>query len=139
MDAKKKSKQHSFDSYCKAILRNEARDYYDHLKIKRRFEISLSDLSEEELEHISIQPHQFSIPLISKLIGLEIMINDEDIADALMKLSEDKREIILLYYFLNMNDREIGDQLHAIQQTINYRRKSILKELKKILEEQENE
>lgn len=139
MDAKKKSKQHIFDSYCKTILRNEARNYYNHLRTKRQHEISFSDLSEEQLEQIAIMPNHLSIPLVSKLLGLDIMIDDLDIAQALMKLSEDKREIILLYYFLDMNDREIGNQLQAIQQTIHYRRKNILRELRRILEEQQDE
>lgn len=139
MDKKKKSKQHVFDSYCKKILKNEARDYYDYLKIKRNNEVSLNNLSEEELEQIVVIPSYFSVTLISNLLGLSILVDDIDIANALMKLSEDKREIILLYYFLDMNDREIAKQLNAIQQTINYQRNTTLKELKKILEEQENE
>ena len=36
--------QHTFDAFCKKVLRNEARDYLDELARKRNLEISFSDL-----------------------------------------------------------------------------------------------
>ena len=36
--------QHTFDAFCKKVLRNEARDYLDELARKRNREISFSDL-----------------------------------------------------------------------------------------------
>ena len=36
--------QHTFDAFCKKVLRNEAQDYLDELARKRNREISFSDL-----------------------------------------------------------------------------------------------
>ena len=36
-------KRHAFDSFCKKVLKHEARDYYDELKRQRNKEVSFSD------------------------------------------------------------------------------------------------
>jgi len=66
-----KSKQHAFDSFCKKILKHEARDYYDEMKRQR--------------------------------------------------------DIILLSYFLELSDREIGDKLNMLSATVQYERTSTLR------------
>jgi len=55
-------------------------------------------------------------------------------AEALAALPEDKRRIVLLYYFLGMNDREISEMLNIVRETVQYRRTSALKQLKQFLE-----
>lgn len=45
--------QHTFDAFCKKVLRNEARDYLDELARKRNREISFSDLPVEVMEQLS--------------------------------------------------------------------------------------
>ena len=45
--------QHTFDAFCKKVLRNEARDYLDELARKRNREIIFSDLPVEVMEQLS--------------------------------------------------------------------------------------
>ena len=66
-------------------------------------------------------------------------MRDETVAEALNSLPENKRDIILLLYFLDMTDGEIGEQLNLVRSTVQYRRTSILRELKKFMEEKGNE
>ena len=58
------------------------------------------------------------------------------LAAALAKLPEEKRDVILLSYFLGMTDREISDQLNVVRQAISKRRGGILKELREYLEKE---
>lgn len=44
------------------------------------------------------------------------------LSDALKSLLDDKREIILLYYFFDMNDKDIGKMFKVSRSTIQYRR-----------------
>lgn len=44
-------KRHAFDSFCKKVLKHEARDYYDELKRQRDREVSFSDLSAKQMDH----------------------------------------------------------------------------------------
>jgi RNA polymerase sigma factor (sigma-70 family) len=48
-------------------------------------------------------------------------------------LTADKRDIILLSYFLDMTDKEIADRLNMARSTVAYRRTTTLGELKKLL------
>ncbi len=66
-------------------------------------------------------------------------MRDETVAEALNSLPENKRDIILLSYFLDMTDVEIGKQLNLVRSTVQYKRASILRELKKFMEEKGNE
>jgi len=49
-------------------------------------------------------------------------------------LPEQRRDIILLYYFLGLNDREIAELLNVLYRTISYQRTSSLKKMRKIME-----
>jgi DNA-directed RNA polymerase specialized sigma24 family protein len=54
-------------------------------------------------------------------------------------LPGDKRDIILLSYFLDMTDGEIGDKLNLVRRTVQYKRTSSLRELKQFMEGKKHE
>ncbi len=133
-------KQRSFDCYCKRLLKNEMRTYYNEMKRRRKHEVSFSELTAKELEQLSACDTYFAdSQYIFNVLGNDILVRDETIAEALNSLPENKRDIILLSYFLDMTDREIGEQLNLVRSTVQYRRTSILRELKKIMEGKGNE
>jgi len=66
--------------------------------------------------------------------GYDIAIGNEKLANALASLPDDKRDIVLLAYFLDMRDQEIADKLNLVRSTVQYRRASSLKEMKQRLE-----
>ena len=49
-------------------------------------------------------------------------------------LPDDKRDIVLLAYFLDMTNQEIADKLDMVRRTVQYKRAQSLKELKKEME-----
>lgn len=130
----KEHKRHTFDSFCKKILKHEARDYYDDLKRRRKHEISLDELSEKELEQLTVMDEYFKDLYSFNVMGYAITVSDERISEALNALPTDNRDIILLSYFLDMTDREIGELLNLVRRTVAYRRTSTLRELKKFME-----
>ena len=46
--SQKKTVRHQFDSFCRKVLREEARDYKRHIAWRSDHEVSLSELSEEQ-------------------------------------------------------------------------------------------
>ena len=46
--------------------------------------------------------------------GLPVVVTGDLLADALAQLPEDKRDVILLSYFLGMTDREISEKLNVV-------------------------
>jgi len=129
------NKQHAFDSFCKTVLRNDVRDYYDQVKRSRGKEISFSELSTHELDQLYTTDKYFATEQTFDVLGRNIIVYDETIASALRTLPEQNRDIILLYYFLELSDGEIGRKLSMIRSTVQYKRASALQQLKKIMEE----
>jgi RNA polymerase sigma factor (sigma-70 family) len=129
-------KQRVFDAFCKTVLKNEIRDIYDEIKRLRDKEISFSELSEQELEQLSTTDKYFATEQTFNVLDRDVIVNDESIAEALRSLPERERDIILLSYFLELSDGEIGKKLNMIRSTVQYKRTSTLRELRKFFEEE---
>ena len=54
--------------------------------------------------------------------GDVILIENDLLADALNALPQDNRDILLMYWFLEMADREIAERMNLARRTINNRR-----------------
>jgi len=97
-------------------------------------EISFSELSPQEMERLCVMDDYPSDSHNFNVLGYDIAVKDVLISEALASLSEQKRGIILLSYFLDMTDQEISDALNIVRRTVQYQRTSSLKELRKLLE-----
>lgn len=120
-DPKEEHKKHTFDTYCKRILKNESSDYHRRLNVLMKHEIPLSELPQEILQQLAVWDEYFKDTYRFEAKGFEIFV-----ADGL--------EIVLLYYFLGMSDPEIAAHLNLVRRTVAYRRTSSLQELKKYME-----
>lgn len=76
---------------------------------------------------------------IFQVLGYDVEVKDALIVEALKLLSDKKRDVVLLAYYLDMSDMEIAKLLNLRQSTIHYHRTSSLKSLKEFLEERTNE
>ena len=65
--------------------------------------------------------------------SIECEFKNNALRRCLDELSRQDREIILLYYWWGYRDAEIGELLNESQQTINYRRRRTLKQIKNSL------
>ena len=135
-ESQKRQIEQQFHNYCLTVLQNEACDIHRQYERQRAKEKFFDDLTSNELLGLSIGLENVSD--ISMMIGtLEIPIYDEVLAKALQQLSQYKREIILYYFFLEKTEAEIAKIYNRTQQSINYQRKAILKQLKQYLELEE--
>ena len=131
----KETIRHRFDSFCKKALKGEVADYERHMAYRRKYEISLSELSEQELRKLcttdeyTLESYQF------KALEYDIEVKDALIAEALQSLTEKKRNVILLSYFMNMSDAEIAREMNLVRSTIHEHRRRSLEQMKKIMEE----
>lgn len=64
----------------------------------------------------------------------EILIQSDRLADALNALSKECREIILMYFCLEMPDREIAEHLDISRRTVNTHRRRAFQELQALME-----
>ena len=137
--SQKKTVRHQFDSFCRKVLREEARDYIRERKRLAEREVPLSELSDEQMERLFVLDEYLSEQNYFDVQGYHIIIRDDRLAEALSSLSDEKREIVLLSYFLDMNDREIGEKLNMLRYTVQRRRTSSIAEIRKRMEVNNND
>lgn len=127
----------SFDSFCKTLIRNESINAHKEYSRRAVREISLSSLSPDEWNKLSCCDNTESLSERFTAQGQAIYVSNAALSDALRFLPPIHREIILLSFFLELSDVEIGRLLQVDARTIGYRRKAALKKLRYALEAQE--
>ena len=86
------------------------------------------------VERFAMWDKYFQDTYLFEIMGFEVAVADELLAEALKALPQDRLEIILLSYFADMTDKEIAGHLNLIRRTVSHRRKNALRKLKKIME-----
>ena len=61
------------------------------------------------------------------------------LAEAIQSLSEKKRKVVLLSYFMDMSDAEIARVMNLVRSTVHEHRRRSLELMKEIMEEYQNE
>ncbi|EHJ02251.1 Sigma-70 region 4 type 2 [Clostridium sp. DL-VIII] len=124
-----------FDCLTKKVIKYEKSKYYRDISRHWKNEISFSDLLEVELDgfhRIDTYPIEYTT---FNVFGMEVLIMDEQLSKVLKVLPEKKRNIILLSYFMDMSDSEIGRLMNLVRSTIYRHRTSTLNEIKKLYKE----
>lgn len=128
--------QNQFGGFCTRVLKNEAmRIHNEHAKQRDR-EKSLDHLTPSELSQLATVDKPFSDEHVFEVIGRPVVVTGDLLAEAIAKLPEDKRDVILLSYFLGMSDHEISEHMNVVRQAISKRRAKSLKELREYLEKE---
>ena len=124
-----------FDAYCKRLLKHEVIDAIREQKRLGQWETTFSELTRAEQSQLQYIDRYAPDRRVFPLMGMEIEVLDADLVRALSTLPTDRRTIILLSYFLKMQDEEIGNRLGLSWPAVQRRRTSTLDMLRKILEE----
>ena len=126
-----------FDSFCKTVLKNRARDWYRKKERQQKREILFSDVS----PGLHIEPSCFDYIMCIECqafyaLDRMVMIENDLLANALRMLSPRKRQIILLSDFFGWTDQKIGIRFHTARSTIQAARMRTLQEMREIIENQ---
>ncbi len=130
-----------FDAFCKKAMRYAARNCYRDMKRRQQHEISLDYLVEEYNQVPSSLNDDFTMfPMYRFYIGkIVISIENECLEMALLQLPERKRELILLFYFVGIKEKEIAKMYDCSRSNINYHKNRILKQLQQEMERLDHE
>lgn len=134
---------YTFDGFCKAVIRNAAMTAWRNRSRQRQREISLEYLTEELHYPFGTTDEYFDTyreyPVA--VCGQTVILNNEQLAAALLSLSDHRREIIYLYYFKRYTQREIGKMYGRCRSATGYQIRKTLrilhKEMEVLLHEQE--
>lgn len=134
--------EHTFNAFCKIVLYHAALGVYKKLRKKQQFEVSFDYLREFDFEPVTTTDEYFvkyDVPTSFTVHGKTVIVESEQLAAALSRLPEKRREVLLLWYYLGYSDEEIGKICGISRSAVFRRRKIALRLLRKEMEALENE
>ena len=134
--------ERTFNAFCKIVLYQTALGVYKKLRKKQQFEVSLDYLCEFDFEPVTTTDEYFvkyDVPTAFTVHGKTVIVESEQLAAALLRLPEKRREVLFLRYYLGYSDTEIGRLFGVCRSTIFRRRKRALRLLRQEMEVLENE
>ena len=134
--------ERTFNAFCKIVLYHAALSAYQKIRRKQQFEVSLDYLREFDFEPVTTTDEYFvkyDMPTTFTIRGKTVMVESEQLAAALLRLPEKRREVLLLWYYLDYSDEEIGKICGISRSAVFRRRKKALHLMRKEMEALENE
>ena len=126
-----------FDSCVKNALAKELKYRMRSMKTHQKHFKSISELSySEEAQLVSTDKYtseEFKEKLTTRLF--EAVVHDELLYEALLSIKPKTREIILLKYWGELTDHEVGKVMNMNRDTVTHAKIKALLELKKFIEE----
>ena len=106
---------------------------------KRAREISLDSADEDKVPSELVQYDEYAFEsYVIREVDQEFHFRNESLAKALCALDEVNRRIILEYYWMDMTDREIGEQMELKLHSVTMQRERSLKKLWRLLSEEDD-
>lgn len=129
--------EQNFDSFTKRVIKNIAIDIHHTEAALSKKERSLSDLSYKEAAKLAVEDtyHLDDEPCARfDLLGFPIIVHDPVLEQALFSLPPKRRDVVLLFYFADQSEPQIGRLLNISTMAVNVRHKKALGALRKLLE-----
>ena len=134
--------ERTFNAFCKIVLYHAALGIYKKIRKKQQFEVSLDYLREFDFEPVTTTDEYFvkyDMPTTFTVCGKSVIVESEQLAAALLRLPEKRREVLFLRYYLGYSDTEIC-QICSISRSAVFRRRRVaLRLLQKQMETLEDE
>ena len=130
-----KAVQCRFESCLKKVVRHVVKDYQQGLKRRKEKETPFCELPDIIVEKFSSWDEYETDYTAFYVCGMDIRVYDDELAEALKRLSEKKRNNVLMYYFLEMSDTEIAKRQNISRSGVFQNRHNSLELMKKILKE----
>lgn len=127
--------ENQFDYICKRAMEDERKNYMLYLSRIAKREVSFSDVGDYLVSQFATTDNYSTDFQIFTLNGLSVGVENDLLSEALRELPDKKREILLLFYFMDMSDSEIADLLKLNRPTVYRHRTSGLALIKKFMEE----
>ena len=120
--------RYQFESYCKRLLRNEKNYYVRKMRRIAEHETNLKEVDKlYTMDEYPVEYFQFSVD------GETVEVRNELLANALTSLPSEKRDTVLLAYWLGKTDAEIAQRVNRAKSTVQYQRTRTLEKLKKYM------
>lgn len=128
----------SFIAFCRTVIRNEAINAHKQIAVRSEKEIPLSALSHTDLSSLFYEDTYRPYRKTYYVKGNPVHVYDQPLGEVLQYLSPQRRDVILLTYFLDYSDADIARLLRISSPAVSDRKKAALKKLRELLEELED-
>ena len=118
---------------CKKVLKCEACNGYRQISRRQKRFASLEELSEAEMAQLAVYDRYSWDYTTFPVGGAVILIEDDRLAEALLRLSQEDREIFMMHWFLRMSDEQIAKYMDKARRTVNTRRHKAYRLLKELM------
>ena len=109
-----------FDCLARKVIGRTVKNYNKELARRAKHEISFCEIPDLELNQL----------------GTEVRVYDEKLCEAIKKLSERRRNVVLMFYFLELPDAEIAEILDISRNSVYRNRMCSLKLIRDMYEEE---
>ena len=134
--------ERTFNAFCKIVLYRAALSAYKKIRRTQQFEVSFDYLRELDFEPVTTTDEYFvkyDMPTAFTVRGKTVIVESEQLAAALLRLPEKRREMLFLRYYLGYSDEEIGKMCSISRSAVFRRRKKALRFIRKEMEALEHE
>lgn len=138
-DEQKEHIRHCFDSFCKKTIRYQAINLYRESDKYSKHHISFEEISNDYFSDCGKCDTYPILQYHFKAFGYIFSVNDYKLGKALLQLSKQKRDVILMYYFTDCRLKDIAELIGKSQKNISYIHIRALKNLREIMEDGEDE
>lgn len=120
---------------CKKVIHDTRVNYLKKLSREEPRVIVSTELTMKKLNQLATIDEYETDMEIFHVLDFHIGVKDDMLCKALERLTEDKRDVILLAYHMDMSDKEIAKKMNKARGTVSYHRASSILKLKEIMEE----
>ena len=118
-----------FDCLARKVIGRTVKNYNKELARRAKHEISFCEIPELELNQLGVSD-EYSLEFTSfDVFGTEVR-------EAIKKLSERRRNVVLMFYFLELPDAEIAEILDISRNSVYRNRMCSLKLIRDMYEEE---
>ena len=129
----------AFKSLIHRAIQFEYASWCEERDKKRAREISLDSTNEDKVPSELVQYDEYAFEsYVIREVDQEFHFRNESLAKALCALDEVNRRIILEYFFLDMTDREIGEQMELNLNAVTLHRERSLNKLWRLLSDEDD-
>lgn len=107
-----------FDCLIRKVIDCTVKNYNREIGRRAKHERPFCEVPEIEYACVGTTDEDSMEFMTFQVFGSEVRVHDERLCEAIMKLSEKQRNILLMFYFLEMSDAEISEVLGIARCTV---------------------
>lgn len=130
--------EQTFDSFCKSVIRNESVNAHKQLAVKAEKETQLSALSPKDMSSLYTEDTYRYYCKTFYVKGTAVNVYDQPLGEVLQHLTPQRRDVVLLYFFMDYNEAEIARILQITSPAVHNRKTAALRRLRELLEDPDN-